>query len=511
MSINKTNHNKMPRYKYYDYTQTVLIPVDLEKQLTPGTIEYVIHKLVEERVSVKSFEEKLNNDETGRPAYDPKVLLKIILLSHSRGIISSRKIERACKENVVFMAISAGQCPDHSTIAGFITTMEAEVLPLFRDILLVCDELKLLGGTSFALDGLKLPSNASKHWSGTHPELQKKKEKLEKKIAKIIQQHKKLDKGGNKKQDKNQKTKEDKQLESLRSKADKIEKWLKGNNPKIGKQGKEVKSNITDNDSCKMSTSSGVIQGYNSQALVDEKHQIIVYSEAFGSGQDYSHVPPMIDGAKGNMKTLGKTDKYFKDKTLTADANYHSTENLQKCEDENIDAYIPDVDFRKRDSRFESQDKYKEKKVERYELEDFAYNKKDDCYICPMGKKLTRKSSRTIEKGYRQYACKQRECEVCEKKSQCIRMPAGKKKYLTIPVKEKTVTLSKRMRDKIDTKQGREKYERRLAIVEPVFGNIKARKRMDYFTLRSKIKVNIQWTLYCAVHNLEKIANYAVI
>lgn len=501
----------MPQYKYYNYSQTVMVAVDLEKQLTPGTIEYVIHKLVEERVDIKSFEKKLKNDETGRPAYDPKILMKIVLLAYSRGIISSRKIEQACRENIIFMAVSGSQCPDHSTIANFITTMEAEVLPLFRDILLVCDELKLLGGTSFALDGLKLSSNASKHWSGTHSELRQKKEKLEKKIAGLIQKHKRADKKGNKTDDKAQKTKEDKQLERLRRKANKIEKWLKENSPRIGKQGKEVKSNIVDNDSCKMSTSSGVIQGYNSQALVDEKQQIIVYSEAFGSGQDYSHVGPMIEGAKVNMKALGKGERYFKGKTLTADANYHSTENLKICEEEKIDAYIPDVDFRKRDTRFESQIKYKKKKVKRYEPEDFVYDNNRDCYICPMGKKLTRKSSRGIGKGYRQYACKQRECEVCENKSKCIRMPEGKKKYLTIPVKEKAINLSKIMRDKIDTKQGREKYERRLAIVEPVFANIRARKRMDRFTLRSKIKVNIQWTLYCVVHNLEKIANYAVI
>ncbi len=501
----------MPQYKNYNYSQTVMIAVDLEKQLTPGSIEYVIHKLVEERIDIKSFEEKLKNDQTGRPAYDPKILLKIILLAYSRGIISSRKIEQACRENVTFMAISSSQYPDHSTIAGFVSTMEDEVLPLFRDILLVCDELKLLGGTSFALDGLKLPSNASKHWSGTHSELRQKKEKLEKKIAGLIKRHKKLDKKGNKTEDKAPKAKEDKQLERLRRKADKIEKWLKENNPKIGKQGKEVKSNIVDNDSCKMSTSSGVIQGYNSQALVDEKHQIIVFPETFGSGQDYSHVGPMIDGAKGNMKALGKGERYFKGKILTADANYHSTENLRKCEQEKIDAYIPDVDFRKRDKRFEGQKKYRAKKVERYKPEDFVYDKNNDCYICPMGKKLTRKSSKSIRKGYRQYACKQKECELCESRSQCIRMPNGRKKCLTIPLKEKEINLSKEMRDKIDTKQGREKYERRLAIVEPVFANIRARKRMDKFTLRSKIKVNIQWTLYCVVHNLEKIANYAVI
>ena len=98
-------------------------------------MEYVIHKLVEERVDIKSFEDKIKNDETGRPAYDPKILLKIILLSYSRGIISSRKIEQACRENVIFMAISGTQCPDHSTIANFVATMEEEKIdPYIPDV-----------------------------------------------------------------------------------------------------------------------------------------------------------------------------------------------------------------------------------------------------------------------------------------------------------------------------------------------------------------------------------------
>ena len=99
--------------------------------------------------------------------YDPKVMLKIILLVYSKGIISSRKIEQACKENILFMAISCQKYPDHSKIAEFVSTMKEKIQSLFRDILLVCEELKLLGGTSFALDGLKLPSNTSKHWIGT--------------------------------------------------------------------------------------------------------------------------------------------------------------------------------------------------------------------------------------------------------------------------------------------------------------------------------------------------------
>jgi transposase len=500
----------MPRYKYYNYNQTVMIPIELEKQIIRGSLEYAIHKLVEERVKIGVFEKKLKNDETGRPAYDPKVMLKIILLAYSKGIISSRKIESACKENILFMALSGRQSPDHSKIADFISTMKEEILPLFRDILLVCDELKLLGGTSFALDGLKLSSNASKHWSGTHAELKKKHEKLEEKIEELMKEHQIHDRKESKGKEETEEEKEKRELEKIRKKIEKIDRYLKGNEKKQGKRRKEVKSNITDKESCKMSTSNGVIQGYNGQALVDEKYQIILHSEAFGSGQDYSHVTPMIEGAKENIKAIGKGENYFEGKTFTADANYHSTENIKKCEEEKIDAYIPDVDFRKRDSRFEGQKKYKEEKPDRYELDEFNYDERRDSYICPMGKLLSRKSSKEIKEGYRQYAGKKKECMVCENRGVCIRMPNGQKKYITIAVK-KEESISKRMRDKIDSKEGRQKYERRLAIVEPVFGNIKVQKRMDRFTLRSKEKVDIQWRLYCIVHNIEKIANYGAI
>ena len=161
----------MARFKTYDYRQRVLLPVSLGDQLMPGTLEFAIHTLVEKRLDMSIFECKYRNDETGRAAYDPKVLLKVVLLAYSRGLISSRKIEQACRENVVFMALACGQQPDHSTIAAFVSSMKDEILPLFRDVLLVCEEMNLLGGTMFALDGCKLPANASKEWSGTLGEL----------------------------------------------------------------------------------------------------------------------------------------------------------------------------------------------------------------------------------------------------------------------------------------------------------------------------------------------------
>ena len=106
----------MAKYKYYNYAQRLLIPVSLEEQLVPGTLEFAIHTLVENRLDMSVFDGNYQNDKTGRRAYNPKVLLKVVLLAYSRGLISSRQIERACYENVIFMALSCDQRPDHGSL-----------------------------------------------------------------------------------------------------------------------------------------------------------------------------------------------------------------------------------------------------------------------------------------------------------------------------------------------------------------------------------------------------------
>ena len=123
-------------------------------------------------------------------SYSSKVLLKVILLAYSRGIKGSRPIEKACRENVLFLAISGGHQPDHATIANFITSMKQQIMNTFVQVLMVCEEMNLLSGTHFSLDGLKLPSNASKDHSGTFKELKKKRAKLKE----MIREHKHIDK-----------------------------------------------------------------------------------------------------------------------------------------------------------------------------------------------------------------------------------------------------------------------------------------------------------------------------
>ncbi len=458
----------MARYKTYDYRQRVLLPVSLEDQLMSGTLEFAIHTLVEKRLDMSIFEGKYCNDETGRAAYDPKILLKVALLAYSRGLISSRKIEQACRENVVFMALACGQQPDHSTIATFVSSMKDEILPLFRDVLLVCEEMNLLGGTMFALDGCKLPSNASKELSGTFPELHKKKQKIEAKVTQLLAEQIQTDRGQDEPPGPRASGASRRQLvEKLQKKAELIETWLAENQPKQGAAGREKQSNITDNNSATMMTSHGVVQGYNSQALIDAKHQVIVHGEAFGNGQDHGHIPPMLAGALANLQRLGHGPDYFKGKIFTADSNYHAQVNLKECQELGLDAYIPDRKFRNRDPRFATQ---KRRQVRRFTLNDFQYDKALDQYICPTGKVLKLRAKRFLNYGhfYRKYLAAEKDCQACPLRLRCIYVVNAKRKQLSVPID----SLSTQMAEKIDTEQGRRIYPQRLAIVEPVFANM---------------------------------------
>jgi hypothetical protein len=433
-----------------------------------------------------------------------------VLLGYSRGLISSRDIERACCENVTFMALSGNQRPDHSTIAAFVSSMKDQILPLYCNILLVCEQENLLGGTFFALDGVKLPANAAKECSGTISDLKKKKDKIQQKVKGLLEDQIDADKDDD--DDFGAGSKREQKIDKLQKQAERIEKWLKENEAKIGSNGKELKSNLTDNESAMMHTSHGTIQGYNGQALVDDKHQIIVHSEAFGSGQDAKHLEPMVDGAKDNLQKIGKSADYFKGKIFTADTSYHNQGNLKKCHDEQLDAYIPDIKFRKRHPALATGPRSRKKKDEKFVLQDFKYNQAADFYTCPNGKILKLNVKKLIRDRniYRRYMADEKDCSRCLLKRRCFYNKNTKRRALYVPIGVEETNFSKAMQNKVDSDKGRKIYPQRFAIAEPVFANIKTQKRLNRFTLRGKVKVNIQWMLYCMVHNIEKIMNFAM-
>lgn len=520
----------MPRYKPYDYRQSWMVSIAPEDQFLEGSLEYALHHLIEERIDDSWFDALYANDETGRPAYSPKLLLKVILLAYSRGIIGSRRIERACADNLTFMALCCGIRPDHSTLASFIGRLDGRMEKIFAEVLMVCHAEGLLSGTHLSIDGLKLPSNASREWSGTFHDLRLKAGKIERKLKEKLTEHRRQDRLDRQHPERTvppeRDPKKERQnrlaaIERLRQKAARIHTFLETEEPKAGAHGNEIQSNITDNDSAKMQTGHGVIEGYNAQAIVDGKNQIILHGLPSGSGQDHRQIEAVLEGTQAMLVLAGINAALPLEKAvLTADCNYHSETNLAACEHYGVDAYIPDNHFRSRDPRFATQERHRarhrqegarlEVKKIQVQLSDFHHDPASDTYQCPQGKNLTLQSSghRTGDGlTYRRYRSKARDCEGCPLKAKCIAR-GGQRKSLAIPVGNQPGTRTARMRQKIDTLEARKLYARRSSIVEPVFGNIRFNKKLDHFTYRGLKKVSVQWSLYCLVHNIEKLAHF---
>jgi len=506
----------MAKYKPSNEDQMVMLPISLQDQLVPGTLEHTLNRLVDENIDLSVFDERYKNDETGAAAIHPKILLKVILLAYAKGMISSRQIERACHENILFIALSYGYAPDHSTIAAFVSSMQKEISSIFSDILTVCDELDLLGGTHFSLDGVKLSANVSKEWSGTIDELKHKRDKLQEKLQRVMEEHAQADKHPQVEIERQKKRERRFQLQ-----VERLNEFLKDREPKLGSEGKEIQSNAVDNESVKMPSSHGVVQGYNAQALVDSKHQVILAAEAFAS-QDHENLKPMLEGAKKNVAAIGNDETYFQGRQLTADPNYHSLNSLKVCKDEKIDAYIPDIQYRTRDPRFADQERFKDgvhgrqrpdAKPSLFTTADFSFDPHKQVYRCPQGKELTCHARNQVNRHrtYDVYHARVQDCATCPVRTRCLSKSTTSRRYLSIQVESQSPNLIDEMKAKIDSEAGKRIYARRLGIVEPVFSNICVQKRMDRFTLRTKRKVDVQWGLFALVHNIGKIHTFGTL
>jgi len=223
----------MARFKPVDMSPRFL-PVVLEQQIVPGTFEHALHVLIDTEFDFTPLHVKFNNDETGAPAYDPAVLLKIVLLAYSRGIISSRAIERACRENVLFMALSGDTQPAYTTIAAFIRSLSDDIARIFTEVILVCDRQGLIGRQMFAIDGVKLPSNASKARSGTHEELAHQADRIEQRVKTLLTEHRKRDAKGEVQDD----GANVERIEGLRREAEVIREFLRTQPKRCGDTGK---------------------------------------------------------------------------------------------------------------------------------------------------------------------------------------------------------------------------------------------------------------------------------
>lgn len=500
----------MARYRHVDLSPR-LLPVDLESQLVPGTFAHAVHHLVDD-LELSAFDAHYRNDDNGAPAHSPTMLLKVVLLAYSQGLVSSRRIEQACRDNVLFISISGDAKPHFTTIADFISRSRDAITSVFGQVLSVLDGEGLIGRTMFAIDGVKLPSNASKHRSGTRAQFLAQAQKMETVARAMLDRHQLNDAGAS---ESNTEVQALERVERMKHDAAQIRQWLNDNpNDRKGTRGTIRKSNRTDNESAKMATDKGVIQGYCGVAVVDSSHQVIIEASAHGTGAEQELLLPVIDACAA-QRTL--------DTLITADAGYHSETNLAGLAERGIDALIADNQMRQRDERFADRAKHTQKPNALHDKskqpkrpkplgnEDFLIAEDMSHAVCPAGKTLPRNGKEYILGDYTaiKFKAAPATCKSCALRPQCLRKPeTTPSRQVAVLTRISKDTHTQRMRERIDSPQGRAQYGERFATVEPVFGNVRYNKRLDRFTLRGRTKVDGQWKLFALVHNIEKLMNY---
>ena len=523
----------MAKYIPYDYNQSSMVVINFNDQIQAGTFEHAVHHLVDNRLDLSLFEAVYKNDDYGRPAYDPAILLKIILFAYSKGMTTSREIAWCCHSNIIFMALSCQSTPHYTTIAEFISGHCEAVESLFEQVLLICDEQGLLGNELFAIDGCKMPSNAAKEWSGTHKELAAKRDKIKHLIQYHTKQHQQNDvldsddDGGDNEETTLQSNRHQQAIVTLNKAADKIDHFLNNNEPRIGKgkSKKEVKSNITDNESAKMTTSKGTIQGFNGIASVDKKRQVIIGSDVFGEGSEHHTLEPILIGIQARYKKLGLSDDILKDGVIvTADTGFANEDNMKYLYENAINAYIPDNQFRSRDPKFIDHKKKhprpsraKKGSTNIFAATEFIFDEQALTCVCPKGESLRLSAQVKDTKGNTtvHFTGRVTQCRNCPKIQQCMKNPNatthknGRGRQVSFPLqKHNKPTHTDWMKTRVDSDKGKRIYSHRMSVVEPVFGNLEFNKKLKRFSLRGLKKVTAQWKLFCLIHNIEKLANY---
>lgn len=505
----------MPRYKFID-PQPKLIPVDLSRQLLPGTFEHALNHLLDHAIDLSSFDARFHNDDTGAPAYPPGLLLKVVLAAYGHGIVSSRGIERACQDHVTFIALCGDQAPHFTTIAHFVSTLGDDIARVFAAVVAICDAQGLIGREMFAIDGVKLPSNAAKRRSGTRADFERQADKYEATAQQILARHRDADT----RPEPTVVSKEKKRVERLDRDAAELRDWLATHpTDRRGPTGGVRQSNRTDNESAKMGTGKGVIQGYTGAAAVDATAQIILDAQAFGTGSEQEVLLPVVDALANRQLLEPRT-------LITADAGYHSEANLAALAARKVTALIADSEMRKRDERFATQARHRAKKdplhdksqsktarrpLPLYQPEDFQYDPVARTCRCPAGKSLYRTGQAIRLRGTisERFRGTKRDCLPCPHRARCLAHPERTAVRQVAFFRKNTANPhTQRMRAAIDTPLGRVRYAARFGTVEPVFANVCYNKGLARFTLRGRTKVQGQWRLFCLVHNIEKLARH---
>lgn len=352
----------MPRdYRRYEPDQTLLLPPSLRDWLPEEHLAFFLSDAID-AMDLSTFEARYGDSGPGNQAFDPRMMLKVLVYAYATGTFSSRKIAAKLHEDVAFRVLGADNFPAHRTISDFRQRHLAEFRDVFVQVVQLAREVGLVQLGTVAVDGSKVRANASKHKAMSYSRMKEEEKRLRKEIQDLLDLAKKTDAIEDKRHGRDKRGDElpaelvrradrlrtieaaRKRLEARQCEIDQENGREPEDQDRPGKQGPRFKrafgepkpsaqENFTDPDSRIMKRgSSGFEQCYNPQIAVDEQERIIVATHVTQSASDVQELEPLMDQIEEN---LGQYPK----KAL-ADAGYRSESNFQGLENRGIEGFV---------------------------------------------------------------------------------------------------------------------------------------------------------------------------
>ena len=458
-------------YKTGNRTQMCLLPQSIEEYVASDAPVRAYDEFVE-ALDFAELGIEINPYKVGNSAYHPKSMLKLLLYGYSYGVRSSRKLEQETHNNLTFIWLMGGLKPDFKTIAEFRRTHKQSLTKVLKQCARVCVKLNLIAGNVLFADGTKIRANAGRDQTHNKDWYDQQLAKVDHRIEQLLEQCEA--------QDQSEEGLEsfvamDKKLSQSKRLKQKIQTALK----EIEISGKD-KANMTDPDCSIMRSIQGSHASYNVQAVVDDKHGLLVNTEPVNDPNDCNQFAKQIDAANDVLEKPCEI--------ACADAGYADTDELDKIDSKNIKVIVP------------SQRQALHKQESPFSKSHFIYEKEQDCYICPKGHRLNYRSTYR-KNGKRTYKIEKAElCRSCSHFGLCTRSKEGRKL-----VRLKKEEVKQRLEVQYQEPASQEIYARRKEKVEHPFGHIKRNLKVTAFLMRGLKGVHAEISLLGTCFNIARM------
>ena len=462
----------MPTFKDYDQSQAVfrdIRPLDLLEEDHPA-------RVIDRVVELVDLEELYGEyAEEGKPAYHPKMMLKVLFYSYYAGLMSCRKMWDGLKQRADFIFLSGDQVPDFRTLNTF-RSRHIRILPkLFAQIVLLCVKVGMVDFAHLAIDGQKIQADASYRKSKTRKRVKKSYDRVREGIAQLLEK------------EPNEEFTEEKQRERL-SRLSRQERQLLGLKKVLeGLADEEATINMTDPEAPVMKHKDGrKLPSYNHQSATDGKYGVVCAVATRDEVDKSADLFELVDQARENT---GEEHQ-----RVMADPAFCDYEVLQKAAEERSEEYfLPDKRFEHTEGNKEGRGAYDNSRFQRQE---------DGSLICPEGKPMRLGHVERFDDGHTVSRYEGTACEGCPVQDKCT---TAERRTVGIDSRQ---PFREAMREKLRGDRGRETYMKRQGIAEPLHGDDQKNRGWKQHHLRGLSKASLEFVLIRIATNLGKIVRY---